>query len=111
MVAETPHTTFRQAFPPGTCAKGLLLAGLFVWLNFWQLRILVISWIDNPNWSHGFLIPLFSLYFLYSRRDELFTARRRVCLWGLPILIAGILQVLVCFYPLRIEWFSHLGMV
>jgi len=110
MVAETSTPTWRESFPPETCTKVLVLAGLFVWLNFWQLGILVEAWSD-PNWSHGYLIPLFSLYFLYSRRDELLAARRRVSLLGLPILLLGIFQVLVGVYPLQNYWTSHLGMV
>lgn len=103
--------SFRQSFPAVTCAKILVLAGLFVWLNFWQFRILVRTWIDDPNWSHGLLIPLFSIYFLYSRRGELFAAGRRACLWGLPLMVAGILQVLIGVYPIQNHWFSHLGMI
>jgi exosortase len=110
MVAESSGPSFRQSFPVGTCAKIAILAGLFAWLNFWQFRILVREW-EDPNWSHGFLIPLFSIYFLYSRRHELFATPRRVCLWGLPIMIAGIFQVLIGVYPIQNYWISHLGMI
>jgi len=110
MVSEVSGPTFRQSFPPGTCAKVLVLAGLFLWLNAWQFPILLARWAE-ADWSHGFLIPLFSLYFLYSRRQELFQAPRRVCLWGLAILIAGILQVLLGVYPIQNHWLSHLGMI
>ena len=111
LVSDSSGPTFAQSFPPETCAKIAVLAGLFALLNFWQFKILYRSWMDDPNWSHGFLIPLFSLYFLYSRSGELFAARRRVCLWGLPIMILGILQVLLGFYPIQNYWTSHLGMV
>jgi len=111
MVVEPSGPSFAQSFPRDVCVKILVLAGLFAWLNFWQFDILVRGWIENPNWSHGFLIPLFSLYFLYSRREELFAAPRRVCLWGLPIMVLGILQVLVGVWPIQNQWISHLGMV
>ncbi len=115
MVAETPALTFGQSFPPETCARIAILAGLLVWLNFWQLRIMVRTWMDNPNWSHGFLIPLFSIYFLYSRRDELFMAKRRTCFWGLGLMLAGILIVMGGVYTYqtiyRSYWPSHLGII
>jgi len=111
MVTESSAPGWRQSFPPQTCAKILVLGGLFAWLNSWQFRILLRTWVDDGNWSHGFLIPLFSLYFLYSRREELFAARRRVSLLGLPILIAGILLVLVGVYPIQNYWTSHVGML
>jgi exosortase len=111
MVAGSTGTTFRQSFPPLTCAKIVVLAGLFAWLNYRHFGLLVRMWLDDGNWSHGFLIPLFSVYFLFSRRDELFAARRRTCLWGLPILILGIFQVFVGIYPIQNQWFSHVGMI
>ena len=111
MVAESTAPTWRESFPPQTWAKVLVLAALFLWMNSWQVRVLVVTWIDDGNWSHGFLIPLFSLYFLYSRRDELLSAPRRVCLWGLPLMLLGIFQVLVGVYPIQNHWTSHLGMV
>jgi exosortase len=110
MVTEAAVPTFGQSFPPATCAKVVVLAILFVWLNWFQLPALGISWM-KADWSHGPLIPLFSLYLLYARRDELLAAPRQTCLWGLPILLWGIFQVLVGVYPLQNLWISHLGMV
>ena len=81
-----------------TWIKILILAGLFAAVNYWQFRYLVLKWLDDANWSHGFLIPLFSLYLLYARRAELLGARRRVSLWGLPIMILGILFTIAGFF-------------
>lgn len=112
MVAEATAPSFRQSFPAATCAKVAVLAGLLVWLNFWQFRdYLIPKWIDDTNWSHGFLIPLFSLYLLYGSRADLLAARRRVCLGGLGVLILGILMVLVGVYPLQNPYTSHLGLI
>jgi exosortase len=115
MVAETPALSFSESFPPETCARIVLLAGLLIWLNFWQFRIMVRTWMDNGNWSHGFLIPLFSIYFLYSRRDELFMAKRRTCFWGLPLMVMGILIVVVGLYIYETVWkgftICHIGMI
>ena len=78
-----------EGFSRATWIKIGLLAALFAWANFWQFKNLVVAWKD-PNWSHGFLIPLFSLYLLYVRRHELFTTPMKVNLFGLPILLLGI---------------------
>jgi exosortase len=101
----------RGRFAPSDVAKVAVLAGLFTWLNLWQFRELVSGWRHDPNWSHGFLIPLFSLYLLYSRREELLAAPRRVCLWGLPIFVGGIVLSLLGFYPIGTHWISQLAMV
>jgi exosortase len=117
MVVETAAPTFRQSFPLETCARIAVLAGVLVWMNFWQLRIMVRTWMDDGNWSHGFLIPLFSIYFLYSRRDELFSAPRRVCMWGLGLMLFGIFWGLAGVYFKQayrsgmFVWFSHVGII
>ncbi len=36
-----------------------------------ELQELVHLWLTDPSWSHGFLIPLFSLYFVHQRRREI----------------------------------------
>ncbi len=115
MVAESAAPTFLQSFPLETCARIIILAGVLVWMNFWQLRIMVRTWMDDGNWSHGFLIPLFSVYFLYSRRDELLSAKRRICNWGLGLLLFGIFVILAGLYIYQTVWqgfwFCHVGII
>ena len=117
LVAESAAPTFRQSFSTDSCARIAILAGVLVWMNFWQLRIMVRTWMDDGNWSHGFLIPLFSLYFLYSRRDELFSAPRRGCTWGLGLMILGILTIFAGIYLKQayrsglFDWFCRVGII
>jgi len=89
-----------------TLARVAILAALFVAVNYWQLPTLIGKWRTDTNWSHGFLIPLFSIYLLYARWDELLAARRRVCLVGLPIMVLGLLTELLGYYPLGVTWIS-----
>ena len=49
-------------FPPSALIKIGVIAGLLAWLNWWQFGYLCRIWMHNPNWSHGFIIPLFSIY-------------------------------------------------
>jgi exosortase len=102
--------SFGQAFPPVTLVRILILGALLVAVNYWQIPDLIARWRGDPNWSHGFLIPLFSIYLLYARWDELLAARRRICLLGLPIMVLGIFTELVGFYPLGVTWISNLSM-
>jgi exosortase len=56
---------------------------------------LVRDWIRDPNYSHGFLIPLVSAYFLWKSREELRRPGALPSIWGLPgILLAMGLLVL-----------------
>jgi len=58
---------------------------------YWKIiRALVIQWWDDPNYSHGFLVPLFSLYLVWQQREVLRTAPRSGSLIGVPVILAGI---------------------
>ena len=51
--------------------QGVLLAGAFGYLYASVLPDLVADWGNDPDYSHGFLIPLLSGYFLWERRHTL----------------------------------------
>ncbi len=51
---------------------------------------LVARWIGDGNWSHGWLIPVFSLYFLAIRREALFRARVQASYLGAIILAVSL---------------------
>jgi exosortase len=48
-----------------------ILAILLAWHYWHVLDRLVWLWRTKGDWSHGFIIPLFSLYYLYLRRDRI----------------------------------------
>ena len=111
MVSVPTGPSFSQVFSAAALIKIGVLFALFVLLNCWQFERLTSIWMHDPNWSHGFIIPLFSVYLLYARRDKLFAARRRVSLWGLGIMLVAIAIMILGFYPIRTTWFCHLAMV
>jgi exosortase D (VPLPA-CTERM-specific) len=49
----------------------LVLAASVAVLYLPVLRLLVAQWWDDPNYSHGFLIPLFAAYVIWERRERL----------------------------------------
>lgn len=51
--------------------KLAILAGLIGWLFHIEIGKTVNRWMSDPSWSHGFLIPLFSLYFLHQNRHKI----------------------------------------
>ncbi len=65
------------------------LGVLFVLLHRGFLRQ-TARFVQDPDWSHAAVVPLISLYYLYQHRHQLAQARRRVSLWGLPILLTGL---------------------
>lgn len=50
---------------------------------------MVSKWKTDGNWSHGWLVPVFSLYFLAIHRDQLKTAVIKPNYLGTLLIIAG----------------------
>jgi exosortase len=54
------------------------------------LRDLAGLWEANPQYSHGYLVPVFAVGLLWLRRDQLKSDRLRPSIWGLPLIAAGL---------------------
>jgi exosortase len=67
-------------------AFGILLAVLYAGV----LRHLAQQWWSDDNYSHGFLVPLFSAYLLWQRRRALAVAPIRGHWSGWPLLLIGL---------------------
>ena len=111
MVGVPESRLVDRAFSRSVWIKVAVIAFLFCGLNFWQFKRLVAGWRIDPNWSHGFLIPLFSAYLIYTRWDQLVAARRRVCIWGLPILLLSLSVLIFSYFRLGTYWFCQLSMI
>jgi exosortase len=71
--------------------KILVIGGLFCYLFRSEFRLLVQDWLADSSWSHGFLIPLFSLYFVNQHKREILNLQARPNYLGLVFLVCGIL--------------------
>jgi exosortase len=67
----------------------LVVAGLG-WAYWPTLQFLFGKWIDDPQYSHGFLVPLFSLYLLKNKREALLAP-----MTGWPILGGSLLALMI----------------
>jgi exosortase len=70
-------------------AAGILLMAL-LWSYWTTLAGMADRWARDPQYSHGFLVPVFALVVLWFLRDRLAKADWSPCLWGLPILLGGV---------------------
>ncbi|MGD9110325.1 MAG: exosortase/archaeosortase family protein [Phycisphaerales bacterium] len=77
--------------------KIVIIATLFYFFYKVEIDRIIERWIDDTSWSHGFLIPLFSLYFLQQSKSEILNLRTKPNYLGLFFLICGIL-----LYPLNV---------
>ena len=82
-LAEKPPTF---SFGPGFLAVSLAVAAALIW-SYWQtFQRLVEAWENEPDYSHGYLVIPFALYFLWARRDSAPGLSRRFA-WVGAILI------------------------
>jgi len=81
-----PASTILRAVPLGQVG---ILAGLSLWLYSSTLAHLVGQWRNDPNFSHGFFVPLFSAFVIWQERDRLARIIPQPSWSGLIVLAAG----------------------
>src|SRR2546423_12706562 len=85
--AQGPHT------PGSTWWRGIqisLLLAAFLYLYAAVLPPLIADWLHDPNYSHSFLVPGLSAYFVWDRRQTLAGLRSQPHWGGLVILLFGL---------------------
>src|SRR5439155_6940314 len=70
------------------CLVVLVISGLITALYAGILRDLARQWWDDPNYTHGFLVPLSSGFLVWQRRRQLAALPPRGSWIGLPVLLA-----------------------
>lgn len=68
-----------------------ILAGLYHEI----LVKLGLQWNNDPDYSHGFLVPVLVGYFVWERWDRLKGTRIMPSLWGVAVLGGGLLMLVV----------------
>lgn len=67
-------------------------AALLYWRIVYEMGL---QWWSDPNYSHGFLIPLCSAYFLWERRKELAATPASPSALGAPVVVLAMLMLIV----------------
>lgn len=77
--------------------KAVVLFGFWFGI-FWPVYPeMVHTWLNNPNNSHGMLVPLISAFFVWNKREELLRAEAGSSNWGLAILAASMLLYILAY--------------
>src|SRR5438445_3239220 len=64
-------------------------------LYYQILYRLGMHWYADPDYSHGFLVPLLSGYFVWERHEKLRALRVAPNPWGIVLLGGGLLMLLI----------------
>ena len=78
------------------------IIGVLIWFLYRdEIDRVVYRWCTDGSWSHGFLIPLFSLYFLNQYKEQILRIEASPSYLGLFFLLCCL-----AFYPLNIVLFK-----
>ncbi len=94
-----------------TLVRAGVLGGLFVLLHLEPLRWLVLACWRDTDWNHGLILPLFSLYLLYIRRDDVLAAVRRPYWPGLLVMVGALAAEVFFATILPNNWLLNLSMI
>ena len=92
-------TMISQAFLNQLLTKRVL-SGLFVLISFCVLYYpifakLIHDWEVDPNYSHGYFIPIISLFMVWVSKERLRNASIVPRKYGLAIIVLGLLQLIL----------------
>jgi exosortase len=73
---------------------GILLS-LAAWLYAPLAVRLATSWWQDPNYTHGFFVPVFSLFLIWERREQLAAIRIQPSWSGLVILLFALMALVL----------------
>jgi exosortase len=109
--AAMPRRQWRQ-LGLHTYIRITIIGALLYYLFHNEIGGIVYQWLTDSSWSHGFLIPLFSLYFLNQSKQEILNARPKPSYLGLVLLVFVILfYVFNMVSPAGFGYFRQISMV
>jgi exosortase len=82
--------------PPGRgpLAGTLALLAVAGWAYLPTLVRMAHRWSSDPQYTHGYVVPLFALLVLWHRRDSFPLTRARPCAWGAALIgLAAVLRL------------------
>lgn len=65
------------------------------WLYGPVLVRLIRQWWSDPNFSHGFFVPLFSAFVVWQNRTRLRAIQPEPSIWGLPVIVISLAMLLI----------------
>jgi exosortase len=89
---------------------GAAFLGVVVWAYWPVLAEMAQKWAADPQYSHSYLVPLFSLYLLWHGRANATPGAGRPSWWGIPVLAVGVLLRLAGAY-VYFDWLEAMSLL
>jgi exosortase len=93
-IARNPRSLQTIHFAWGSVLIATLIAAVY----FRVLAKLVIDWWQIPDFSHGFLVPIFAAYLLWAKRKVLLETKIAPTWSGLAVIAFGLFVLLLGVY-------------
>lgn len=94
--------------------RGVLVAiglAIVVFWSYWPVIVAMWNkWSTSPQYSHSYLVPLFSLYLLKPNRAKVGAILGRSSWWGLPVLLLGLCMRLAGNY-VNFDWLEAISLL
>jgi exosortase len=91
----------------------IILIGIIAAFYYDTIRWLIESWLHNPYYSHGFIVPIISAYIIWNMRKELSNIerkQRKQSQIGLVLFIIGIILYGIAFMS-TIRFLSGISLI
>ncbi len=104
-------TEERHQVATNLTATALIVFGItLVWAYWTTLVQLAARWESDPQYSHGYLVPVFASALLWMRRSEFPTERLETNWWGLVPLLFGV-GLRIAGARFYFDWFEAISIV
>lgn len=91
--------------------KILVIVGAFYTVFYSQIFSIVHRWINDSSWSHGFIIPLFSLYFINQKKKEILSTEFKSNYLGLAALILCLIAYPMFVFVYKFGYFMSIMII
>jgi exosortase A len=110
MLTLASSRSFWTARRVGFAWRAGLVCGLLLLIYFQVLAKLITDWWNIPDFSHGFLVPIFAGYLVWVRREELRKTRRAPYWVGVALVAFALFTLMVGIYGAEL-FLSRLSIV
>ena len=94
-----------------TYIKIAVLAAAIYGVFHVEIYSIVSKWVTDSSWSHGFIIPLFSLYFINQQKKELLLIKAKTNWLGLAFLLCCLVFFVLVTYRYKFGYFKSITVI